>query len=188
MQMPARAKTTDAEIVAAARALVEQHGHEQVSLAEVASAVGIRAPSLYNRFADRATLLAAVDLEVWKELNGKLRASAARAGDPAGQLTAIARTYRSFAKAHPRLYALMWANPGDAGLEIRSETVGITLAPFAELVGKRNAFAAARVLAPFLHGFLTMELAGAFRMGPGVDEAFAHGVATILNGLMKKER
>jgi len=181
--MPARPKTTDAEIVAAARALVESHGHDQVSLADVAAAVGIRAPSLYNRFADRATLFAAIDQEAWTELNAKLRASAARQREPAAQLTALARTYRAYAKAHPRLYALMWANPSEAALAIRSETVAITLAPFGKLVGERDAFAAARVLAPFLHGFLTMELAGAFRMAPGIDQAFAHGIATILKGL-----
>ncbi len=43
---------------------------------------------------------------------------------------------------------------------------------FAALVGKDDAFAAARVLVPFLHGFISMELAKAFQLGPGLDAAF----------------
>jgi hypothetical protein len=54
---------------------------------------------------------------------------------------------------------------------------------FVALVGKDQAFAAARVLTPFLHGFVSMELAGAFRLGPDLDRAFTRGVGTILAGL-----
>jgi AcrR family transcriptional regulator len=188
--MPVCAKTIDAEIVAAARALVEKCGHEEVSLAAVATAVGIRAPSLYNRFADRAALLAAIDLEVWREVSALLRDNAARTKKPGAQVTVLAHAYRAWAKAHPRLYAMVWDarfDPGELGLKARAEAVGILQQPLAELVGARRAFPAARVLAPFLHGFLTMELAGAFRMGPGIDEAFAHGLATILTGLKKEK-
>jgi hypothetical protein len=53
----------------------------------------------------------------------------------------------------------------------------------AALVGEAHAFAAARVLVPFLHGFISMELANAFRLGKGVSLAFEKGVSTILRGL-----
>jgi hypothetical protein len=39
------------------------------------------------------------------------------------------------------------------------------------------------VLVPFLHGFISMELANAFRLGGGLDAAFEKGVSTILRGL-----
>jgi hypothetical protein len=34
-----------------------------------------------------------------------------------------------------------------------------------------------------VHGFVSMELANAFRLGDGLDAAFEKGVTTILRGL-----
>ena len=70
--MPAHPKTTDSQIVNAARRLVESQGRDGFSMNEVAAAVGIRAPSLYGRFKDRASLLAAVELELYAELTAVL--------------------------------------------------------------------------------------------------------------------
>jgi hypothetical protein len=61
-------------------------------------------------------------------------------------------------------------------------------APLAAIVGEDKSLAAARVLVPFLHGFISMELANAFRLGKGVDAAFKNGVATILRGLAESNR
>ena len=47
-----------------------------------------------------------------------------------------------------------------------------------------RALAAARVLTPFLHGFVSMELSQAFRLGGGIDEAFETGLEAILSGLL----
>jgi hypothetical protein len=38
---------------------------------------------------------------------------------------------------------------------------------------------------PFLHGFISMELANGFRLGDGVDAAFETGVSTILRGIAR---
>jgi hypothetical protein len=62
------------------------------------------------------------------------------------------------------------------------------VAPLAELVGPDDAFATARVLVPFLHGFISMQLANGFRLGPGLDEAFENGVTTILRGAIGTRR
>ena len=183
--MPAVPKTTDAEIVRAARKLVEARGQDGFSMNDVAAAVGIRAPSLYGRFQDRAALLAAVQLEVWRALERAI-ARAPRSRDPLRTLMAQCRAYRAFAKAHPESYALVYdanAERTEEGTRARAAALAPTMPAFAALVGEDNARLAARTLVPFLHGFASMELSGAFRLGGGLDEAFDHGVRTILAGL-----
>ena len=106
--------------------------------------------------------------------------------NPIETLAAQARAYRSFAKAHPNAYALIHdanAERTEAGQQARLAALSPTLPAFTALAGESGALNAARTLVPFLHGFVSMELAGAFRLGGGLDEAFENGVATILAGL-----
>jgi len=153
---------------------------------EVAAAVGIRAPSLYGRFRDRAGLLAAVELEMWAEL-AALLGSAIVANDPKASLMAQAQAIRHFARKHPNSYSLFFAIrsvPTEEGTSARATAVAQLIAPLTTLVGKDQAFAAARVVVPFVHGFIAMELANAFRLGGGLDAAFEQGVSTIVRGLV----
>ncbi len=183
--MPAHAKTTDAQIVHATRQLVEREGRDGFSMKDVATQVGIRAPSLYGRFRDRASLLAAVELLLWADL-AVLLGDAIVAGDPVASLMKQARAIRRFALSHPNSYALFFdvnSVPTEEGTAARATAVGRLMSPLTALVGEAHAFAAARVLVPYLHGFISMELANGFRLGSGVDEAFERGVSVILQGL-----
>jgi AcrR family transcriptional regulator len=183
--MPAHPKTTDAQIVQAARHLVEREGRDGFSMNDVATSVGIRAPSLYGRFKDRASLLAAVELQVCAELAGLLGASVV-ANDPVATVKRQARTVRRFAKKNSNSYSLIFdirSVPTQEGTAARAAALVPVMAALATLVGEQQSLAAARVLVPFLHGFISMELANAFRMGGAVDAAFERGVSTILLGL-----
>jgi len=157
---------------------------------DVAGAVGVRAPSLYGRFADRSTLVNAIELELWRELGRRL-ATAAPGRDPIAVLTAQARAYRAFAKANPEAYALLHridADRSEAGTAARAAAVAASMPALVALVGERDALAAARIVTPFLHGFVSMEIAGTFRLGGGLDAAFEHGVETILRGMQRTRR
>ena len=57
---PARARTSQTDIVAAGRELLEAGGLDAVTMQAIADRVGIRAPSLYKRFSGRGDLIAAV--------------------------------------------------------------------------------------------------------------------------------
>src|SRR5262249_31789075 len=70
--VPAVAKTSRDDVVAAARALLERDGVDGVSMQAIADEVGIRAPSLYKRFADRRAVLAELERVVFGEMQRAL--------------------------------------------------------------------------------------------------------------------
>jgi AcrR family transcriptional regulator len=183
--MPAVAKTSDHAVVAAARALIERHGAAALSMQAVAAQVGVRAPSLYKRFSDRDALLRAVCEDALVELGAQLAAAAA--GPPtakaaARELAAMAHAYRHFARRSPRTYALLFA--ADAGeipaVGAHPQAATPVLERLRLLVPARRLLPAARLLTAFIHGFVSMELAGAFQLGGSIDEAFDYGVEHIL--------
>jgi len=181
--MPTPAKTSNVDVVHAARALIEESGAE-FSLADLAAAVGIRAPSLYKRFADRAAILRAVELDVIADLGGAVAQGLKRKSD--APLISAARAYRRFAKQHPESYAILFA-PGAAEDDelqaARLKAVAPILTSLEDRIGPARALPAARTLTAFLHGFVSMELAGAFHLGGSVDAAFDEGVEAIARGL-----
>ena len=107
--MPAVPKTSDEDVVAAAREILAKRGLATLSMQDVASAVGVRTSSLYKRFADREAILNAVAREVFVELE-KLQRRVA-------------------------------------------------------VLGPAKALHGDRLLVAFTHGFISMELDGAFRLG-----------------------
>jgi hypothetical protein len=51
------------------------------------------------------------------------------------------------------------------------------------IVGEREALEAARTVVAWAHGFVSMELAGAFRLGGDLEVAYAYGIDSILAGI-----
>ena len=185
--MPARPKTTDSQIVRATRRLLEREGLDGFSMNDVAESVGIRAPSLYGRFKDRTSLLGAVEIQVCAELS-ELLSKLIVADDPETTLMAQARAIRRFAKRHPNGYSLLFdirSIPTKEGTAARRAALAPLMPSLTALAGEKDAFAAARVLVPFLNGFISMELAKAFRLGGGLDKAYERGVTVILRGVAR---
>jgi AcrR family transcriptional regulator len=183
--VPAAAKTSEEAILSAARRLLERGGPEAVSMQAVADAVGIRAPSLYKRFDDRAALLGVLEREAFQTMRKTLD-RVARTSSAERDIAAMAHAYRRFAKTHASAYALMFQPSSfgdDEARAIRGDAVTPVLARLEDWLGEDDVLAAARVLTAFLHGFVSMELSGAFRLGPGLDRAFEKGVNALLRGL-----
>jgi AcrR family transcriptional regulator len=184
---PAVARTTNGAIVAAGRALLEEGGLDAVTMVTVAAKVGVKPPSLYKHFRDRAALLAAMAADGAKELGAVLADADARAGrTPTERLASLAAGYRDFARRSPRTAAMLFANFGpelQAPLDAASVAARPVLDVAADLAGSDAALPAARVLTAFAYGFTSMETAGAFRFGGDVDEAFRTGVAALARGL-----
>lgn len=79
-----------------------------LTLRAAADAAGVSAAAPYRHFADRATLLAAVLAEGFRELARVTEAARAAAPDPLGALQAVGVSYVHFATVHPRIYRLMF--------------------------------------------------------------------------------
>src|SRR5215472_11772538 len=176
--MPAPAQTSTAAIVAAGRHLLEERGADALTMHDVAIAVGVRAPSLYKRVSGRSDLLRLILEDATDELTSALDA-AARSGEPAADLRAMAAAYRRFAHSNPVTYTLMYA-PSPPGATERSTRSSATLLRIvAELAGPQHALLAARTIVAWANGFITMELAGAFRLGGDVEQAWSFGLEQI---------
>jgi AcrR family transcriptional regulator len=160
-------------IVAAARQILEREGADGLTMRRLAEAVGIRAPSLYKHFPDKAAVEIALIDDGFAEIAARLEAAVAQGQD---SLLEIATAYRIFARAHPHLYRLMTAGPLPRerlrpGVEARAAT------PLVQAVGDPNL---ARAAWAFAHGMVILELDGRFPAGADLDAAWEAGLAAFV--------
>jgi hypothetical protein len=98
----------------------------------------------------------------------------------------MAAAYRRFAHANPVAYTLMNAPQAASGAAERSQRSSATLLRVvAGLAGPRDALPAARVIVPWANGFIAMELAGAFRLGGDVEQAWEFGLERMLAAIAR---
>ena len=184
--MPTPAKTSRPALIGAARALIEESGVEALTLGGVARAAGVKAPSLYKHFADRATLLKAVEIGVINDLEAVLRA-ATKGKTARQQLHSMSLAYRRFAIEHANGYALIFSRNAFDDAELAQASRFAVQPLFEELqkagVPTEQVLPMSRILTAFLHGFVSMESANAFRLGGSVEEAFEAGLSAILGRL-----
>jgi AcrR family transcriptional regulator len=185
---PAPSRTSVDAIVAAARRILETDGLAAVTMRGVAEAVGVQGPSLYKRVPDRAALIQAVAEGVVADLAGTL-ARATETGDPHTDLRTVADAYRDFVHRNPKGYRLLFADlPAGAGPDpgALAALADPIVRAMGALVGETAALEGARTFVAWAHGFVTMELAGAFRLGGDLDAAYAFGVESILAGVRSR--
>jgi AcrR family transcriptional regulator len=160
------------EVVAVARRLLEEEGAATLTMRRLADRVGIRAPSLYKHFPDKAALEAAVIATGLEDAAVAFEAAVETAADP---LPALAAAYRRFALDHPHLYRLMNSGPLPRehlppGLEDR------TAAPLLRVAGSQ---ARARAIWAFAHGMVMLELDHRFPADADLDAAWQAGIAAF---------
>jgi AcrR family transcriptional regulator len=159
------------EIVAAARALLEEEGAQGLSMRRVAGRLGIRAPSLYKHLPDKQALEAAIISDAFEEQAAAFE-QAVREGED-DPLAALAAAYRAFARRHPDLYRLMTERPLPRerlvpGVEERAA------GPLIDAVGGDGDLA--RAVWAFAHGMTILELNGRFPPDADLDAAWEHGL------------
>jgi AcrR family transcriptional regulator len=161
------------EIVAAARELLEEEGPEALSMRRLGERLGIRAPSIYKHLPGKGALEAAVISTAFEEQGAAFAVALDGAADP---LTAVAREYRRFARAHPHLYRLMTQGALQRELLTSGAEEGAA-APVVQAVGGDSD--AARALWAFAHGMTILELDGRFPPDADLDAAWQRGLAAF---------
>ncbi len=158
------------QIVSVSRGLLENEGPEALTMRNLASAMGIKAPSLYKHVNNRHEIETLLSEQALAEIGQEL--AAAGPG-----LESIAAAYRAWAKANPELYRLATSIPLDResiaeGVEQDAE------APlFAALDSDRDRARACWALA---HGLVILELSDRFPPGADIDAAWRSGISAMI--------
>jgi AcrR family transcriptional regulator len=162
------------QIVAAARALLEEHGARAVSMRNVAAEVGIRAPSLYEHVEDKADLENALIAAGLREQGDALAAATADADDP---LVAAGAAWRTWAREHPHLYRLISRHQLDRSDPEVADAEQHAARAVRTLTG--GDVVNSRVIWAFVHGFVMLELSGRMPGGPPADRVWFEGLSTL---------
>src|SRR5262245_688561 len=164
-----------AEVLAAARRLLEEGGPEALTMRALGQAVGMRAPSLYKHFPDKGSVERGLVEVGLRELVGALDVALAAFAEP---LPAFAAAYRAWATAHPHLYRLVaerWIDRGPAAPVERATSLAQPL-----LSAAGGDAALARALWGLCHGLALLEIGGRFpRAATAAARVWASGVAAL---------
>ena len=179
-----------AVIVDTAAALVEQRGLENVTLHELADALGVKTASLYNHLQGMPELSARLtELALARLIETLDAAVQGRTGAPA--LLALTDAYRRFAKEQSQLYRAMlqvqqFADTRLAELKERfMQLFREILAPYGMTDKVQTHFC--RMVRSALHGFVSLEAAGFFQYSVDADESYAFMARQLADWLTRGE-
>ncbi|MEO3774708.1 WHG domain-containing protein [Micromonospora sp. B9E7] len=169
-------------VVREAARLADEVGYQQLTLAALASRLGVALPSLYKHVRGADALAQKLSALATAELATELTTAAAgRAGGDG--LRAMADAYRDYARRHPGRYPATQQvpDPNDPEhVEAGERAVG---AIFAVLRGYGltgdDAVDATRALRSALHGFVALEAEGGFGLPRELDRSYHQLVASM---------
>lgn len=98
-------------LVEAGLALLSVRNADELSLREVARAVGVSATAVYRHFPDKLALMTALAREGLDRLAAAQHAAADAVGGGSAAFAATGRAYVRFALANPALFRLIFASP-----------------------------------------------------------------------------
>jgi AcrR family transcriptional regulator len=183
--MPRAGLTPDA-VVDAAATIADKDGLEAVTLARLAADLGVRSPSLYKHVDGLGAVRRALAVRGVAEANRRIeRATVGKARDEA--MFALAHAYWQFARERPGLYAasLRAARPGEKDVAAAGESLlGTVLAVLSGYgVKGDDALHATRGLRAIIHGFVSLDAAGGFRLKLDLSESFDRLLAAFAKDL-----
>lgn len=184
--MPYPSQVTAEQIITTAAEMIEEYGVESLSLAKLAGALGVKAPSLYRYYNGKAVLLRELNTLTRKNLNQAVMEAASEAREsPRAKLNAMAIAYRANALKRPAAYGLAYTNTIDT-LRVSEEALQAIWAPLgpitAEFVGEADALVCINGLWALSHGYVMLEICENLRHDGNHEEVFARLVTSYLDG------
>lgn len=163
----------------------------QLTLAGLASRLGVAVPSLYKHVASLADLRREVAVASVNELTGLITAAASgRAG--ADAVAAAARAVRNFAREHPGRYAATQTagDPSDPADDSLTRAGAATVTVMAAVLRgfdlpESRIVDAIRILRSAIHGFVLLELEGGFGLPDDLERSFTLLIETITVGISR---
>lgn len=186
-----RAGLTAELVIDAAAGLADAEGLEAVTLARLAARLGVRPPSLYKHVDGLDSVRRALAVRGVHKANARLqRATIGKARDEA--LFALAHAYWRFAREHPGLYAASLRAPaaGEKDVAAAGEAMlGTVLAVLASYgIRGDDALHATRGLRAIIHGFVSLDAAGGFRLRLDIEESFDRLLGAFARDLAARRR
>jgi AcrR family transcriptional regulator len=185
--MPYPAQIDYALVLATAEELVEREGAEQLTLALLATTLGVKTPSLYRYIESRDALIRTLNEQTIERLFGYYQEVLVH-GDrsPIEQLQAICSAHRHFAHTYPRSYSLALTTSAMVQRPDPAKLVQLVLplqAIVAQITGAEQSLTALRGLLAIVHGFVMLELHDQLQRGGDLQAAYEQSVAAYLAGL-----
>jgi AcrR family transcriptional regulator len=173
-EQPSARSPRVAEIVGAARRILEDEGSAALTMRRLADELHMQAPSLYKHFSGKAEVEAALLAEGLFDIGDVTHAAIHTAG-PGRSLQSLLEVYRSHSRAHPNLYRLATSGTLDrdrlpGGLE---EWAGN---PWFVVTGDSPT---AQALWSFAHGMVILELDERYTPGSDLDRTWRAGAAAF---------
>jgi len=162
------------EIIDAAFAILDDDGADALTMRQLADGVGMRAPSLYKHFPDKAHLEAALIEEILFAVGDVLHEALARPSR-GGVVRSVLTAYRSHALAQPNRYRL--ATSGHLRRDLLPECLE-------EWAGQPFFFAAgdpyrSQALWSFAHGMVILEIDCRYPDGSDLDRTWSAGATAF---------
>ena len=162
-------------MVAEAGRLADEAGLDQLTLTALATRLGVRQPSLYKHVDGLTALRVGLATAALADLQVALSAATVgRSGLAA--VIGLADAYRAFARRHPGTYPTTLAAPDPQDAEHVAAAAGVLDVVLAALAGfdlhDHDAVDAVRGLRALMHGFVTLEAAGGFRIPQDPERSY----------------
>lgn len=184
--MPRRPGLDQANVVEAAAKLIDEEGITQLSLGHLAERLGVRTPSLYNHIAGLPGLKRDLALYCLRDILDRItRATIGKSREEA--IFAFVSACRAYAVANPGRYALTVQSPDPEDQEMQMvsqriiEVIQAILAPYR--LSDQDSIHAIRSLRSIVHGFTSLEAAGAFAIPVDLDASLHWMVNLFIAGL-----
>jgi AcrR family transcriptional regulator len=175
------------QIVEAAAQMADRDGLGALSLASVASTLGVRSPSLYNHVDGLAGMRRQLSIHASRLLTAEL-ADSVDGLEATQALRAVAEQLRSFAHRHPGMYDSFLPAPTPeedpevaAALAEPVSVVGSVLAGMG--VDAATVIPLVRALRATVHGFVHLELRGGFGLPDDIDDSFTTTVDLMIEAI-----